>query len=254
MNHTLLSKQNWCENAPTSPHRNHKDKSWQEVAYLELDDFLLRKPWESTPASQHGINFEDAVYASARKPVEQLTGSTHFKDIVKKVKGAQYQKFYTKDMKLNDDVLIRWYGIFDVDFAKEIMDIKTTAKYKPNNYIGGTQDLLYTWLANKYNFTYLVAEWDKTGYPAIKDVHNHPVVCLDPEKAESKLKDYAEKFVAFLKQIGRYDLYVDCYSHDGKGWKSQISKDPTVLDAFYKKHWDNWKGKEIITANVHPEF
>lgn len=235
MTHSLLSKQAWCEKAPKSPHRDYPGKTWRDVANEELDHVLLRKPFIENVACARGNAFEEAVqkctFQSAGK------GSPKFQAVVEAVRGYTFQQFHTKDMRLDENTIIRWYGVCDAETPGVIKDLKATAKYK-GQYRNTTQDLLYRWLTGYNDFTYIIAEWAK--YPEIKEVYWEVSDPL-PSNIDSLLMGYAVGFIEFLKDTHRFNLYRDCYCHNGQGWKTTISRDSVELEKFYKTFWDEYE-------------
>ena len=232
MNHTLLSKREWCEKAPNS-YIKGTSETWKQKANRELLSLLCRTPFESNEAAERGILFENQVYGAASMPEDEVTGSDHFKEVVNTVRGAKFQTFHTKDMELND-CIIRWYGILDAEFKNKIIDIKTTAKLKVEKYKTSPQADIYKWLTNKDQFTYVIAEWDK--FPKINRIMH-----IDSPSMFSSLcnvlKQEAIEFIEWLRVLGYFELYRDCYCHLGQGWKSEIAKkgpkQQEQLAAFY---------------------
>jgi hypothetical protein len=243
MNHTLLSKKEWCQGAPDSVPKDGGPETWRQRAYRELHEYLCRLPYDSGVAAQQGITFEAQVYKYAQMKPEELKGSERFKKIVNTVRGGEFQKFYTKDMEL-ENVILRWYGILDVIFPAldYIIDIKTTANFKPSKYTASGQDLVYRYVTDCSRFDYLVAEWEK--YPKIKNVYTLERHSIPLSDIGDVLKIRASAFLEWIMELGLYDLYVGCYSHKGQGWKSSIAKkgpeQEQKLEAFYQPYRDKY--------------
>lgn len=220
LNHTLIGKIEWLKKAPETPHKNFPGRTYKQMAEEDLIQFLLRAPFETPPAAQKGIDFENKVYEYANRPEEQLKGSDNFKKVVNRVRGMKFQDFKQKSIELNGKEYM-CYGPLDAHNEHEIVDLKTTAKFSPSNY-EGDQDILYRFVTGIPVFSYLVAVWDE--YPRIQDVFEIGTQDLTKEDLHKKVLGYCAEVSEFLYEWGLWDLYSECYCHGGYGYKGYYLK------------------------------
>lgn len=160
---------------------------WKDKSEKELTDMLNRVYSKPGPEAQQGINFENALQREAQNPTGK--GSAHFQEMAEACKGGQWQVKTKKIITLSGQEYCL-FGKIDVKKDGLLIDIKTTAYFKPEKYLSSTQHLLYCYNENISQFEYIVAEWKN--YPEIKKVHRLPWKCPAPFPLESELLDRIE--------------------------------------------------------------
>jgi hypothetical protein len=236
---------------------NKADSYFKDKAYNDLLRILVRAPYkEPTPSQQAGIELEKWVnkYVHTTTSPNRIKHSKEFITIVERVLRANTQVFHTKDID-GGGCIYRVYGILDYEFSSQIIDLKTTANFV-ESYYHGPQDILYRWLT--YNphtnfikdFEYLVAVWAEGSLFKIGEIRR--ILCapfIDYDYLYSEVLYSIDTLVNGLKDLDLYDLWVDCYSHNGKGWKSEIArKGPNqakALEEFYKPYWDKYLAEDF---------
>ncbi len=206
---TLLNSFDWLNNCP---------QSWKDRAYTDIMNTLNREPWKPNRAVRMGIDFENKVYANANRPdLSSLSASKHFIKVCERVRGYNYQK-RTKLVLNVDGEEYYCFGRLDCYSPKEIIDIKTTAKFGGDaKYLAGWQHKFYTALEEVYKFTYLVAEWENAELEnfVIREVYEVPYV-LDPDKIEDviqEIKDHIRKFIDYVNfDDGMKEAYYTRYN------------------------------------------
>lgn len=187
---TLLNSYNWLRNCPPN---------WKDRAYSDIMNTLERKPFVTNKAIEKGNNFEQAVYANANSNLDNISASGFFIDVCKRVKGYDFQKSIKLNFEVDDDEYC-CYGKIDCYSPQEIIDIKTTGKFKGDNqYLSGWQHLFYTSIPDVPKFTYLVVEWNDEDSSIIKSVNEVKYNMEDKEIVFSKIADGIRAFVDYLK-------------------------------------------------------
>ena len=180
---SLISSIKWYQNSP---------KSWKDKAYNDLSNQLNRVWGKMNEAAQRGIDFENKVYEIAKKGFSRQ-GSEYFQNVVQKCIGGTFQD-KLKANEVIEGYSYCLYGKSDVMFDKIIIDIKTTAEYKPKKYLDSFQHKLYMYITGREFFEYVVAEWDE--YPKIKEVH-----CLDINISNPKITLQEEIHTTVLNAV-----------------------------------------------------
>lgn len=209
----LIESVKWYMEAPTSiikPERGGDGvRTWKSKALQDLKDMLGRVPGEFGPEAMNGVNFEKKVYEFCNK--EDVKGSDHFKEVCSKVRGMQFYRKGGKDVKVGEyDCYV--YAKYDAIQVPRIKDIKTTAKYTKNKYLGSIQHKLYCYVADANEFEYVIVEWKK--FPEIKAVHSEWFTVpaesgtkyLEPE-VHSAIIDCFDN----LQNLDLWDLYRESY-------------------------------------------
>jgi len=202
---SLVGAIDWYE----SCYESQKDK-----ALRDLERQLARDYSEPPGLSlRRGIEFEDMVYAYARRQTDK--GSDHFKWFVAECKGGVFQKKVKKFVKL-DGIEYCLYGKLDVWFPTVIKDIKTTGRWKGDkNYLDTFQHWLYCYLADIGHFEYLVAVFDGVDEENKRVKEHHKVDFWAPNKADVETVIMATvekvaKFMADRKEL--FELYTTKFS------------------------------------------
>lgn len=212
----LVSACRWANTAPISeikpdklPADLEQGTTWRTKAFIDLKNKLGRVRGDFPVAAQNGVSFERAVYAEAKDP--QGVGSDKFQKVVKLIKGGDFQHKLKMDYEYRG-MHFFLYGKEDVHFPKQIIDIKTTEKFKLSKYKDSFQHQLYCFIDQIESFVYVIAEWDKEngGYPLIKQVYE--VECMvDLEKAKQRIEQEMDFVVNFLKEYNLWELYRETY-------------------------------------------
>lgn len=170
---TLLDNFRWLENAP---------RSWHERAYQSVKGTLTRAPFKPTPEIQRGMDFEKMICGVLQRtetPIEFLSSLaeerygneklppgieyTNIEAFYTHCKGGVFQTTLKKEIVVNDQSFLL-YGKADVFFSNRIVDIKTTASFKPSKYTEKSQHEVYAVASGIPQFVYVVAEFDEIGY------------------------------------------------------------------------------------------
>lgn len=148
---TLLDNYAWFVNSPDS---------WKKRAYEGFVSTLTRAPFKPTPQIQRGISFErkinNLIHGTKENFLTQLGNQCGlFYDICK---GGEQQRKIKRTLRVGDfDYLL--YGKVDYWFPEINIDAKTTANYSSGRkkYLDKTQHLMYSFIEEKPDFTYIVA-------------------------------------------------------------------------------------------------
>jgi len=207
---SLIGSVEWAQTAPSSvikPEKGGNGKeTWASLAIKDLKATLSRDSFVMNEAAQRGITFENKVYSVARSSTV-AGGSAEFQDIVGRVIGGQFQRKKGMDYRAGgEDCYL--YAKEDVYFPDKIIDIKTTAKYKADKYIGSIQHPIYCLVENVWRFDYLVAEWAE--YPRIKKLH---IIELNVDEifARKIIDSRISQTFNFLKEHNLWEVYRDKY-------------------------------------------
>jgi len=147
---TLLDAYDWFCKAP---------QSWKKRAFDDFTNKLNRTKWDPTPAIKRGIDFEKKVYANCNRDLETFKSSEIFKEVCKECKDGDFQKVLKKIIVIDGKEYLL-YGKTDAWFSNIIKDIKTTKNYKgKSKYLNGWQHIIYCYVSNIPEFSYLVVEW-----------------------------------------------------------------------------------------------
>lgn len=198
---SLVGAVEWLRNGPAS---------WRDKARKDLSNQLSRAYSDEMPiAMKRGIDFENAVYACARREATDL-GTEHFQWFVRKVLGAQFQRkckqmvWYPSkvptghDARHDDEQPTEYclYGKIDAFKPTRIYDIKTTGEWKgAQKYLDGFQHKLYCHIEHVADFSYLVAE--------MASVEGKPVIL-----ATYEVEYHVSDFDALAEEVERKVLDV----------------------------------------------
>lgn len=167
---SLVDSISWYRNAPQSKNKK-TGVSWKDEAKQQLVNALSRVYPPRTPEQARGMQFEDAVYNSARINTPN-GGSEHFKWFVNQVHGGEFQKVFKKIVPIdgNDYCL---YAKLDawLPMTRIIKDLKATGNYKGSEkYLNSFQHEFYCYLADCDYFYYLIAVFEN-GNNQVADRH-----------------------------------------------------------------------------------
>ena len=209
---SLIGSIDWAQMAPGSIIRKEKGgdgvETWASKAVKDLKATLGRESYEMNEAAQRGISFENKLYAVARTGTKVVDGSDHFKRLAEEIIGGQYQRKCKMEYKV-DDELCFLYGKIDVFFpGVRIIDVKTTANYKPDKYSESFQHTLYCFIEKVWLFDYFVAVWGK--YPKIEALHQIKLQ-VDPVFAEKIIQAKIRETFNFLKKHNLWEMYRETY-------------------------------------------
>jgi hypothetical protein len=204
---TLLNSYDWLTSCP---------ESWREKSLAELQNTLQRKPFQTSPEAQKGIDLEKAVEKYCTMPdvdFNKIKASGHFRKLLELCHGGDFQQW--AEMYFPNPIRpglpdVRAYGKIDVLKRNKIIDIKTTAKYKGGEYYTkGWQPIIYCLSTGINNFEFLVCVWENVNSMLIKDFH---IVRYELKAGDEKrlIKRYHE-FIEFLKQKELYQDYLETY-------------------------------------------
>lgn len=162
----------------------------------ELLDLIDKKPIETTPLMQQGIDFEDEVsrvcydgVASKDEVANEVAGI---------VNGCLWQeKIRTEVTSGNDKILI--YGRIDCLKRDWVYDIKCVKSYDLGKYFDSIQHLAYMKATGLEKFKYLV----KCGKNLYTEEYHYT-----REQAEELLKERVFSLINWLKNVGLYDRYL----------------------------------------------
>lgn len=184
----------------------------------ELENTLLRKPYETSPAAQKGIYFENTV----QKRCEDIragrakndVGSEYFKAVVDRCMFGRFQiwtEFYI-DSHLGR---VRAFGKIDVEKPDKVIDLKTTGNYKgAAAYLEGWQPKFYLTGTGKDVFEFVVALW--------ANKHNYDIGALHILEYRRKgdelerITSAYDEFINFLKAHDMLDMYIYSYCKNSK--------------------------------------
>jgi len=207
----LISSINWCMSAPNSVIKPEKggdgQMTWKQKAYDDLHNIVNRVKTPFPEPARQGVEFEKQVYKCASSVT--MKGSKNFQEVVNAVKGYE---FYQKGglTKLIGGHQCYLYAKYDaIRKGDKLIDIKTTASYKPGKYLNGFQHKLYCYIADIDWFKYVIAEWDK--YPKIKDVYEEVFEVTDKEMLEKEIEYTIMDAFELLKDLNLWDAYRETY-------------------------------------------
>ena len=207
----IIGAVKWAKTAPSSVIKPEKGgngiTTWKTQALKDLKSKLLRERGTFPEAARRGVQFEKQVYASAMSGAIPENASEHFRQVVEECIGGDIQAKAGKEY-IVDGERCYLYGKFDIAFEKITKDIKTTADYSADKYIGSIQHTLYAFVREVYLFRYIVAEWDE--YPKIKKVHTINLE-LDPVLCKQILTKAIQDTFDFLKQNRFWEIYRETY-------------------------------------------
>ena len=180
---------------------------WAESGKASLIKQLSRIYDKEMPAPvRRGIDFENRVYQCARKSPETWSASKEFSQIVDRVRGGEFQAKAKRDLEV-DGVSYTCYGKLDVLLPDEIVDIKTTNKYRPpGHYLKTAQHLIYTWAKHIPDFVYLVIVMDDND--KIIEVYEIDFTSPGEVEVENQLIRTIRGFREDLEIMGLTDLYL----------------------------------------------
>lgn len=209
---SLISSVEWCKTAPSSFIKNKETgvpklfegikKTWKEQAFQDLVNTLSRIWTTPNAAIQRGIDFEKNLNRVINEKPE-IDPSPELKSILDLCKDGIQQKKTKSFIKING-VEYCLYGKIDYDFPEEIIDLKTTAKYKGERYyLNSFQHLLYCYSENKSKFKYLIAEFNNPieaeDKNKITNVIEVDYFIEDPKSLESVIIDRVQSALYFLQ-------------------------------------------------------
>ena len=166
----IISSLEWYQKAPKT-NNAARGKSWKQCAFEDFVSTLKREKKEFPQAAANGIAFEKAVYDFVCKNIDGTMGtpkapaSEHFNTVVASVWGYDFQVKVKSIEEIAGETCCL-YGKLDAKLGNNIVDLKTTASFKPSSYVNSFQHTLYCYIAKAQHFKYIVAEWEK--YPKIK--------------------------------------------------------------------------------------
>jgi len=207
----LISSVEWALKAPPSVVKDQPDPSltWAKKALTDLKNKLNRVYGDMPVAAQRGIDFEKKVYDKVNtRSFEE--GTPMFKEIVQRLKHHNFQEKFKKSEVIEQyDCFL--YGKMDAYSFNDIIDLKTTAKFKPATYIKSFQHELTLYVKGETNFTYIVVEW--LDYPKIKAVHHVPIHYSPIEMGhlEDKVKLRILTTFEILKDLNLWRTYREKY-------------------------------------------
>ncbi len=203
---TILDSYEFAVNAPPS---------WKATAEEGFLARLRREKADYPLWVGKGLKFEDAVYKSCRvhykdrfeeNPIQE--GSQHFRDVCAMCIGGTFQEKLSKKMDIAGEQAFL-FGYTDVSFPSITLDIKTTLNYKgPAKYLKGHQHLLYSFMRETPNFTYIIAQWESEDSNTIQAIHTIDYEAPTMDKLEKTIVDKIGAFFDYLRDEG---LWLDYY-------------------------------------------
>lgn len=170
-------------------------ESFQEKVYEGFVNSLKRIKTPPTEAMQRGIDFE------------KLCDNGDVPIISGIIKGGQFQYYAEKIYKI-DNQEFKLVGYLDCLKEGEIFDIKRNTRYEYGKYRTSYQHWCYFALVPEaFKFTYLIGSgYSKNPYDESVEIHQESYE--NNGTADYKVISAVKQFVAWLKTMDLYDLYV----------------------------------------------
>lgn len=162
----------------------------------ELLDLIDKKPIETTPLMQEGIDFEDDVVRVCSDGIPSKDEVAN--EVAEIVNGCLWQEKIKTEATCGDNKILI-YGRIDCLKRDWVYDIKCVKRYELGKYFDSIQHLAYMKATGLENFKYLV-KCGKNLYT--EDYH------YTGEQVDKLLTERVFALINWLKNVGLYERYL----------------------------------------------